>query len=464
MDILRLPSPHPIQEIFFYWSEWHPDAQCLVAPAGTKLGKSFGCALWMIKEAVSHPNLYCAWIAPTYLKCRIGYRYIRSMLPDCDRIRAVDGRLEISFENGSFIKFLHGRDAEVTVEGEAIDRFVIDESGKITQQVWYSLLTTITQTRGLGIVTGTPRGFNWYYKLYRRAQTGDKFFVHCRLSTEDSPFVSKEAIANARRILPQGLFDQYYKAMFTSEGSVFGDITKIFDESLVVPEGKIQFWLHPNAETRNMTIVHGVDLAKQKDYTVFYSVNEKGQLVGYCRFIKVPYPQQALRLETYIKRFFSGSEVENLIRYDATGVGVAVGDMFAELDVDAAFTAVTFTNKTKMAMITRTVLAIQHGWHTAPRIEEIEHEFGSYEVNITAAGNATYAAPEGEHDDIVSAAILAISAAYQNSMADEAEKMVQQLVEGSNIEDLDSYTSTHDDDDFFEQETHEEFHFDFEDA
>ena len=93
----------------------------------------------MVKEALIYQSLYLAWIAPTYLKCRIGYRYVKSMLPDLPGFRCIDGRLEIHFPNGSFIKFLHGRDAEITVEGEAVDRFVIDEAGKITRQVWHSL-------------------------------------------------------------------------------------------------------------------------------------------------------------------------------------------------------------------------------------------------------------------------------------------------------------------------------------
>ena len=187
---LRLPPPHSGgQEMFLYWSNDNPIAQVLVAPCGTKVGKTYGSALWMVTEAMTYPRLYCVWIAPTYLKCKIAYRYFKSFMPSDSSIDMMDGLLEIRLGNGSFVKFLHGKDAETTIEGEAVDRFAVDEAGKIGKQVWISLLTTITQTRGKGIVTGTPRGLTWYYEIARQAKLGDDpFFVYVNLKTEDSKF------------------------------------------------------------------------------------------------------------------------------------------------------------------------------------------------------------------------------------------------------------------------------------
>ena len=462
--IIDLPRTHPKQAIFFEWDALYPQAQALVAPAGTKSGKSFGSSLWLVKEALSYPRLYCVWIAPTYLKARIGYRYIKAMLPDCEFIMASDHKLEIRFSNGSFIKFLHGQDAEITVEGEAVDRFVIDEAGKTSKQVWFSLFTTITQTKGYGIITGTPRGFSWYYDVFRQAKNGDPFFCWAHLQTKDSPFVTEQAIQQAKRLLPKHLFDQYFNAVFVSNGSVFGDLSKIWDETLILPDGPVRFWIHPDETTRGIEVVHGVDLAKYRDYTVFYSVNFTGQLVGYCRFKQVPYPRQVDRFKLYLQKYFPVAD--NLVRFDATGVGSAVADLFVEADIDASITPVTFTNKSKSEMVTRTTMAIEQDWHKAPRIEQIEHEYSSYEVNRTKSGLFTYSAPDGDHDDVVSAAMLAISAAYQSSMAEEAEKVLEKAMSGT-IDEQDSLSEYMDslevdetekleeDTDFFEGETDE---------
>ena len=70
---VRFPPCHEAQKIFVNWSEQNPDAQVLIAPCGTKVGKSFGAAMWLLKEALVNPGLYCVWIGPTYLKCKIGY-------------------------------------------------------------------------------------------------------------------------------------------------------------------------------------------------------------------------------------------------------------------------------------------------------------------------------------------------------------------------------------------------------
>lgn len=463
--IIRLPTPHPVQRVFLDWSEQFPDAQCLIAPAGVKVGKTFGAALWLMTEALTIPGSYCVWIAPTYLKCRIGYRYMKAMLPDVKGFDAIDGRLEMRLPNGSFIKFLHGRDAETTVEGEAIDRFVIDESGKIQRQVFHSILTTITQTKGKGIATGTPRGFTWYYDMFKKAQSGDPFFTWAQLQTIQSPYVEDKAIETARRLIPPHLFAQYYLAQFTSVGSTFGDMSKVWDESLIMPKGAVRFWIHPNAELRTGEIIHGIDLGRQKDYTVFYSVNQFGHLVGFARFRGISYTVQIMRLKNYLARYFESSTTENTLRVDATGVGLAVMDMLTEAEIDANLVPVTFTQKSKSEMVTRTIMAFEAGWHKSPRISEIEHEFASYEVNVTKTGLHSYSAPDGEYDDIVSAAIMAISGAFHSTVAENAEKVIEFAMTGK-IDQIQSdifaaYANVAGTDDFFEQETDTELDDDF---
>jgi len=460
-----LPSPYEAQKKLVYWREG-TKAQCLVAPSGTKSGKSFGSALWMVREALLNPGLYCAWIAPTYMKCKIGYRYIKAFLPDHDWVDCVDSRLEITLANRSTIKFLHGRDAETTVEGEAIDRFVIDESGKQSKQLWFSLLTTISQTNGCGIATGTPRGFTWYYDIFRRAQQGDPFFDWMQLETCASPFVKPIAVEQAKRLLPKPLFDQYYRAIFVTMSTVFGDLDKIFDDDLKV-NPQTRFWVHPDAEQRAIETVTGWDLAKHQDYTVFYTVNIEGKLVGYARFRHVPYEHQVDRLKIYLDKYFTG---DKLLRYDATGVGDAVGEIISQKDIDASITPVIFSQRSKQEMVSRTTIAIDSDWHKAPRIEQILHEFGSYELTVTKSGLFSYSAPDGEHDDVVSAAILAVSGAYMLSIADAGEKFLEDyLISGDIDEDIDdeitaaaSEFSRTKADDFFEKDlSYEDFELDY---
>jgi len=430
---IRLPEPHPVQEIFLNWEELYPDAQVLVAPCGTKVGKSFGSSEWLLTQALVNPGFYCAWIAPTLNKARIGYRYMKAMLPDVDWIDCKDGRLEIYFGNNSFIKFLHGRDAEVTVEGEAIDAFVIDEAGKQSKQLWFSLFTTITQTLGKGIITGTPRGFTWFYDIFKKAKAGDPFFCCAQLSTEQSPYVTPRAIEQARRILPKGLFDQYYRGLFVSMSTVFGDLSGVWQDDLS-KKPITAFWVHPDAKAKAVDLCVGVDWAKQRDRTVFFAVNAQGQTVGFWRFRGIPYTEQVKRLAKFCKLFTGDLS----IRHDATGVGVAVSDLISEMDIDATITGVTFTNASKQDMVTRATIAVEQDWFKCPRIDPVVAEFSNYELSVTKTGLFSFSAPEGEHDDCVSAGILAISGAYASAMADSAQRVIESALDGTIQDDLGS--------------------------
>lgn len=451
---VRLPTPHTgKQDKFVHWNDNRTTAQVLVAPCGTKFGKSFGCALWLAKEVLLNANVFCVWIAPTYGKSKIGYRYLKAMLDIPGVAKCTDGRLEIKLSNGSFIKFLHGRDAEVTIEGEAVDRFIIDETSKLDKQVWFSLFTTITQTGGIGIVTGTPRGFNWYYDLYKKAFDGDPFFTHITLRTIDNPYNDPEAIERARRLLPKMLFDQYYLAKFTSSSTIFGSLDAVWDESLEISQDEnLRFWIHPDTETRAKEVHHGIDLAKKRDYTVIFSTNFRGQVVGFVRFKNVPYPQQAKRIQNFMKKYFAHTE-DNFIRFDVTGIGEAVGDLIYDLEIDASITPVTFTNASKADMVTRLTLAIEQGWLKAPRIKVWEHEMASYEVKVTKTGLHSYNAIDGEHDDTVCAAMLSVPAAYQSAMSLEAETMhketgdvIGNMVNNENIYEFDDFFDENDSD------------------
>lgn len=423
---VAMPPLHEHQTIFRDWKVSNPEAQVLVAPCGTKFGKSFGAASYMAVENMLYPGLYSIWIGPTKDKARIGYRYMKAMMPENDMVQCLDGRMEIRLANNSYIRCLHGRDAEVTVEGEAVDRFVMDEAGKQKKQLWYSLLTTITQTRGEGIVTGTPRGANWYKDVHDMARHGDPFFAHAQLPTTLSPFVTPAAIENARRILPPWLFEQYYLAKFVSMSTIFGSLDHIWDTSITLANKDCSFWLHPDAELRKQDVVIGVDWAKMRDRTVFFAVTNSGRLVGYVRFRGGPYTAQCQRL-LHFANHFSG---DRLCRYDETGVGQAIKDILNELDIDMAFTPVTFTQRSKQEMVTRMTVAIESGWFKCPRINRIEEEFSAYEVTVTKSGLHSYSAPEGDHDDVVSAAMLAISGAYASAMADEALSVVEDHVSG----------------------------------
>lgn len=451
-----LPTPYEAQKSLVYWRERNPKAHVLVAPCGTKVGKSFGSAIWLLREALLYSGLYCVWVAPTFMKSKVGFRYIKAMLPDIKAIKIVESRLEITLPNGSFIKFVHGHDAETTIEGEAVDRFVVDESGKQSEQLWYSLYTTISQTGGVGIITGTPRGHTWYFDLYKKALQGDPFFAHLTLKTADSPYTKKHIIEQAKKLLPIHLFKQYYEAAFIKASSVFSQLESIFTKDKLSPNKN--YWIHPDPEKRKGEISHGWDIAKSVDYSVLISTNQDGELVGYWRFNKISYPRQVKRVFHYITKKFP--EADNMLRYDKTGVGNAVCDLLADLDWDVSMTGVTYNNAIKQEMVSTLMVAMETNWLKSPYIPRLEHECSIYELRVTKSGLFTYNAPEGEHDDVVNALMLSVSGSYSmndtkfdqlddilNREKDEVSEMMSEAAAVFSGEDADDDLLEDDEDD-----------------
>jgi hypothetical protein len=387
----------------------------------------------MLQSQLLNHGLYGVWIAPTLYKCKVGYRYMKAMCPDIHGISFRDSALEISLANHSFVKFLHGRDAETTVEGDAIDSFVIDEAGKQKSQLWHSLFTTITQTDGRGIVTGTPRGRTWYYDLFGKAVAGDPFLCQATLKTIDSPYIKPEAVERARRLLPPLLFQQYYLAQFVSDSTVYGDLSGVWRDDLVVD--KPGFWIHPDAELLRRPVVIGVDLAKRNDYTVFFAVADNGETVGFLRMRRKTFGDQAKILGRFASRFRGEG---NEIRYDRTGIGDAVGEeiskVFDRHTGDWSISPVVFTNASKQEMVSRMIQGIETHWFRSPRIPRLEHELINLEVAVTKSGLHTYSAAGGDHDDCHWAAALAVSGALHTQNAGFGIDMIEDALSGKLIE------------------------------
>jgi hypothetical protein len=440
--IIDLPKAHESQKIFTDWHLKNPETQTLIAPAGTKVGKTFGSSIWLLDQALANPNFFCVWLAPTLFKCRIAYRYMKSMLPDIDLIDCKDGKMEIWLANGSSIKFLHGRDAEVTVEGEAIDAFVMDEAGKQNKQLWFSLFTTITQTMGLGIITGTPRGHNWYYDVFRQAKH-DPFFCWAQLQTSCSPYVKSKAVEQAKRILPKHLFEQYYLALFVAQSTVYGDLSGIWTGENLITKS---VWFHPDPDEFKKPVCIGYDPGKRQDPAAIVAVNADGQLVAYARMKQKEYQFQRKILRGIMGKFTGPS---NMLNFDRTGVGDAIGEGISQIiesiSGDWTVNPMVFMNSMKQDLVSRLIVSIEHGWLRSPRIEVLEHELGSLEVTNTKSGMASYGAPKGEHDDVHWALAMAVFGSHSAKISEATLTLIEKAMSGELI-DMDDEPESMDDD------------------
>lgn len=395
-------------------------------------------------------------IAPTYKLTGITYRYLDRLVPE--RIQAdkqaqqlwakhtlerSKGRLEMRWpHNNALIECIHAQDPETTIEGERTHGNVMDELSKMKEQALASTFSTTTQTGGWIRGYSTPRGKkNWVYKLWLKCQNEmelarmngrEPTMIAMTAITESNPFVPKESIEQAKRMLPDHLFRQLYLAEFIDEGSVLSGFRDCIDGELIELRKRVQFWKADNAS--ECSVVLGVDWAKRSDFFVAVAIDPhampRPKVVGFVRTQGVQY-KDCISLVAQL-----GSHFKSVIggRHDRTGVGDVIDEMLAGLPFHLE--PVVFTNQTKAFMVERYMVALQSQQLILPNWDDLIKEHDAYDVTTTPMGLPKYEGADGENDDIVTACYLAYSLVAE---------MRDQRLEVMTLDDLHNTVQLHDD-------------------
>jgi phage FluMu gp28-like protein len=365
---------------------------------GRRFGKTVVGAKKILKQC-RQPNQMCWWIAPTYKVVKRGYKEVLRQLPDNVLTHAPPqdsafdaGRsVVLKFQNGSRMEFYSAERPEGML-GEGVDYAVLDEAATMPKHVWETIVRpTLIDREGKALMISTPRGRNWFYYLWLRGQKktkADSSYMSWRFPTSANPHLPPSEVEEMRKELPLLTYQQEVLAEFiASAGSVFRFNTGIIVEQ-VKPNGRV---------------VVGVDLAKSNDFTVFSAGNGDDLLpCGYDRFTEVAWKVQRERLKQFVKQLKKEGATHVTLVMDSTGVGDPIVE---EMEADGFdVIGINFT-KTKQHMVTQLSKDLEDGQVRLFEGEEID-EFENYSYKITDAGRWTYSAPEGQHDDCVSAKML----------------------------------------------------------
>lgn len=381
---------------------------------------TYGCGIGIIKQAwdnsdregnpLGYPGLYW-WVAPTYAQSKNAYRLIRTFLPKglYDEQKA-DLRLVLKNPDGSEHSYIEFKSAENddNLRGFAVNFFVFDEAARgVSYDSFISVLTTVTQTYGSGIIISTPKGRNWFYDIYNR---GDKSllmhgendpwaeWLSIRMPTWSNPHVKAQAIADMKNNLPLDVFEQEVAARFKQDGvGAFRNVEKCVKGVIVGPDG-LPIWESPNPGRR---YVLGVDLARKRDYTVIVVMDtERKHVVYFERFNQIAWQLQKHRIAEISRRYNNA-----LICLDSTGVGDPILEDLTTAGCPVE--AFIFSNKSKQQLIDKLRVNIEFQKISYPEIPVMVKELIDYEFEISSNGNIKYAAPTGRHDDTVIALALA---------------------------------------------------------
>lgn len=365
------------------------DSRYSFIEAGTKCGKTFGCIVWFLEQALLNggegKNFW--WIAPVYPQAKIAYRRLKKYLkPYLGLYRVNESELSITLINGAIMQFKSGEKPD-NLYGDDVYAAVIDEASRMREESWIAVRSTLTATRGPVRAIGNVKGrSNWFYKLARRAQAGEPNMSYSKITANDAVeagVLDESEIEDAKRLMPQAVFDELYLAEASDDGgNPFGldNISKCIS----------------TMSTSN-SVIYGLDVARKFDFTVLIGLDTTGTVSCFERF-QLPWTETIKKVVDIV-----GSE-KCLV--DSTGVGDVVLEGLQRQSNYGNFEGFLYTSQSKQRLMERLMVAIeQQKVHFPEGI--IEDELKEFEFEYTRTG-VIYSAPTGLHDDCVCALAQAV--------------------------------------------------------
>ena len=351
-------------------------ARFKVVMAGRRFGKSLISQNTAIELGIDGKRV--AYITPTYQLGKIFFKELLDLVPE-EIYQKNEADLVITFITGGSIRFFTGERLN-SMRGLKFHLAIIDEASFIRdlETGWLeSIRPTLTDYKGGAIFISTPRGRNYFLSLYNKA--GEQGWESFKFSTYDNPHIDPSEIDEARRQLPNAVFEQEYMA--NPQENADNPFGSKFIRDCIKPLSQLP------------PLLYGIDLAKSSDWTVIIGLDVNGHVCHYHRFQK-----DWNATEDEIMRL---NRVPIII--DATGVGDPISERLQAKGLH--ITPFKFTQVSKQQLMLGLVSAIQTGSIGYPD-NSILNELETFEYQFTPTG-VRYSAPSGFHDDCVMALALA---------------------------------------------------------
>lgn len=373
---IELSEPHINQQAIL-----DSEARFRVVMCGRRFGKSELSQVEIISASLRGQNV--AYITPTYKLAKTFFEQLTLILP----FEANKSELIIRTINSGSIEFFTGERLD-NLRGRKFHLVVIDEASFIPdlENGWLnSIRPTLTDYKGRALFLSTPKGKNYFYSLFMKG--GEADWQSFKFSTYDNPYISPEEVDEAKRQLPNAVFEQEYMANPM--------------ENAANPFGSENINKCVKPLSKNKPLFYGIDLAKSFDWTVIIGLDNDGNVCHFDRFQKdwKSTKDEILKLDKNSNIFI-----------DSTGVGDSITE-----DLQRYFNNMTgfkYTSTTKQQLMEGLSVSLAKNEIGFPA-GVIKDELEVFEYQFTATG-VRYSAPTGFHDDCVNALALAIRCRGKN--------------------------------------------------
>jgi len=346
----------------------------------------------------------------------------------------------LRFKNGTRMEFYSAERPEGML-GAGVDFAVLDEAAIMPSRIWNQIVRpTLIDHMGGALMISTPRGRNWFYSVWLMGQDpSNPDFESWTFTTQDNPTLPPGEADRMAAQMPQMEADQEIFARWLSAGSAVFMLDPNVIKDLRVQSNH----LIEGRERLEGVVFLGIDLARTNDWTVMYGTSERTRRnVYYERMNSVAWTEQRRRI---------GRAVRTLMKHGADAVTLMVdegnaGSVIVEDLQDAGFDVVGVNFSTHKANMVR-LLANDLEQGRALVLNQRVEEFENYTMSMSDAGRIKYSAPEGQHDDVVSAKMLSHWGCVNYGYSDFKEPAV--LVSAGRSDDSDpDWTEGYEDDDF----------------
>jgi hypothetical protein len=353
------------------------------------------------------------WVGPTYDQAnKHGYDKVKSAVPDVWIEDYGESKPRfIEFINGVRVEF-RTFDRPKSLQGEGVDRIVLDEADQMREGIWYGdLEPMLLDTRGCALFISKPyRPRSWFHRFYDYGQSADyPDYASWHATSADNPFLAENP-EDKRGSVPPHIFEREYLAELPDDGGqVFRDLDdQLFTGAYGVaverdhdPGGEFVGAVRRDPAVVTKPVAIGVDFARSRDYRVTLALDAAGELAYYHR----AHNESWDGIEDHVRSVYDDyggivipdSSRDNKIVADLAGAGVRIDP-------------VTFSPKTKKQLIETLATLVETGDLTVPDIEALDQlhlELRQLQEDVSDTGYTRYHAPDDGYDDSVDAFALA---------------------------------------------------------
>jgi hypothetical protein len=387
---LAIPKPHKVQETILEGMR-----RFNVICAGRRTGKSALALIRASKFLIEGKRV--AYFCPTFRMLSDFMRQATELFrPVLKHANKTEHRIELI--TGGVFDFWSLESFD-TVRGRKYHHIIIDEAAMFydLESAWSAALRPLlTDYSGSADFMSTPKGINYFHKLFQRASDPTaKDWAAFQFPTSANPYIVPSEIEAAREELPLDVFRQEYLAEFIQgDGSVFRNITPNLTSKRTKP-----------ADHENHRLVAGIDWGMSNDFTVCsIGCADCRTEVELDRFNQIDWSFQRERLKGLLEKW---KVQDALVELNSIG-----GPNFEELQrAGLPVSGFQTTAQSKPRVIQNLALALEKEEVKLLDVPVATRELEAFEAKRSeATGRISYGAPSGanSHDDSVIARALMV--------------------------------------------------------